>query len=38
MDFIGGKAGRRASGVVVGVFDVGKVSIPIVLVFVANHG
>ena len=38
MDSIGSKAGFCANGVVVGVFDVGKVDIPVVLVFVANHG
>ena len=38
MYFIGSEACRRASGVVVGVFDVGKVCIPVILVFVASHG
>ena len=38
MYFIGSKACRRASGVVVGVFDVQKVCIPVMLVFVANQG
>ena len=35
MDFIGSEIGCRANGVVVGVFNVGKVGIPVVLVFVA---
>ena len=38
VDFIGGKARGGASGVVIGVFDVGKVDVPVVLVFVTNHG
>ena len=32
MDFIGGKARGGANGVVIGVFDVGKVDVPVVLV------
>ena len=36
--FIGSEACRRANGVITGVFDVGKVFIPVVLVFVADHG
>ena len=38
VDFIGGKARGGANGVVIGVFDVGKVDIPVVLVFVTDHG
>ena len=38
MDFIGGKARGSANGVVIGVFDVGKMGVPLVLVFVADHG
>ena len=38
VDFIGGKARGSANGVVIGVFDVGKVDVPVVLVFVADHG
>ena len=38
MYFIGSEACRRASGVIVGVFDVQKVCIPVMLMFVPNHG
>ena len=38
MEFIGGKARGGANGVVIGVFDVGKMDVPVVLVFVADHG
>ena len=38
VDFIGGKARGGANGVVIGVFDVGKVDVPVVLVFVTDHG
>ena len=38
MDFIGGKARGGANGVVIGVFDVGKMDVPVALVFVADHG
>ena len=38
MDFIGGKARGGANGVLIGVFDVGKMDVLIVLVFVAYHG
>ena len=38
MHFIGSEACRRANGVILGVFDVGKVCIPIILVFVTDHG
>ena len=37
MYFIGSKAFRRANEGVVGVCDVGKVCIPVILVFVADH-
>ena len=38
MDFIGGKARGGANGVVIGVFGVGKMDVPVILVFVADHG
>ena len=38
MDFIGGKARGSANRVVIGVFDAGKMDVPVVLVFVADHG
>ena len=38
VNFIGGKARGGANGVAIGVFDVGKVDIPVVLVFVTDHG
>ena len=38
VDFIGGKARSDADGVVIGVFDVGKIDVPVVLMFVADHG
>ena len=38
MNFIGGKARVGANGVVVGVFDVGKVNVPVILAFVTDHG
>ena len=38
MDFIGGKARGSANGVIIGVFDVGKMDVPVVLAFIANHG
>ena len=37
VDFIRGKARSGADGVVVGVFDVGKMDVPVVLMFVADH-
>ena len=37
VSFIGGKARGGANGVVIGVFDVGKVDVPVVLVFVTDH-
>ena len=37
-DVIGGKARGGADGVGIGVFDVGKMDVPIVLVFVTNNG
>ena len=36
--FIGGKARGGANGVVMGSFDVGKMDVPVVLVFVTDHG
>ena len=38
VDFIGGKARGSANEVVIGVFDVGKMDAPVVLVFVIDHG
>ena len=38
VNFIGGKAGGGANGVVIGIFDVGKVDVPVVLMFVTDHG
>ena len=38
VDFIGGKARGGANGVVIGVFDVGQMDVPVVLVFVTDHG
>ena len=38
VDFTKGKARGGANGIVIGVFDVGKVDIPVVLVFVTDHG
>ena len=38
MYFIGSEVSRRASEVIVGVFDVEKVCIPVMLLFVTNHG
>ena len=38
VNFIGGKARGGANAVVIGVFDVGKVDVPVVLVFVTDHG
>ena len=38
VDFIGGKARGGANGVVIDVFDVGKMDVPVVLVFVTDHG
>ena len=37
VDFIRGKARSGADGVVIGVFDVGKMDVPVVLIFVADH-
>ena len=36
--FIGSEVCLRASGVIVGIFDAENVCIPVMLVFVANHG
>ena len=38
MDFIRGKARGSANGVVIGVFNLGKMDVLVVLVFVADHG
>ena len=38
VDFIGGKARGGANGVVIGVLDMGKMGVPVVLVFVTGHG
>ena len=35
---LGGKARGGANGVVIGVYDVGKIDVPVVLVFVTDHG
>ena len=37
MYFIGSEACRRASGVIVDVFDVGKVCTHVILMFVTNY-
>ena len=38
VDLIRGKARSGVDGVVIGVFDVGKMDVPVVLMFVADHG
>ena len=38
VEFIGGKVRGGADGVVLSVFDVGKMDVPVVLMFVADHG
>ena len=38
MDFIGGEARGGANRVVIGVLDIGKMGVPVVLVFVTDHG
>ena len=38
MYFVGSEACRRANGVIICTFDVGKVYVPVVLVSVADHG
>ena len=38
MDFIEGEARGGANRVVIGIFNMGKVDVPVVLVFIANHG
>ena len=38
VDFVGSKARGSANGVVIGVFDVGKMDGPVVLAFVTDHG
>ena len=37
VDFIRGKARSGADGVVIGVFDVGKMDVPVVSIFIADH-
>ena len=37
MDFIGGEARGGANRVVIGVFDMGEMDVPVVLVFVTDH-
>ena len=37
VDFIGGKARGGANGVVIGVLNVGKMDVPVVLVFITDH-
>ena len=38
VDFIGGKSRGGANGVVISVLNVGKVDVPVILVFVTDHG
>ena len=38
MDFIGGEARGGANIVVIDVFDMGEMDVPVVLVFVTDHG
>ena len=38
MDFIGGEARGGANRVVIGVFDMGETDVPVVLVFITDHG
>ena len=38
VDCIGGKARGGANAVVIGIFGLGKMDVPVVLVFVADHG
>ena len=38
VDFIEGKARGGTNGVVIGVFDVGKMGVPVILVLVTDHG
>ena len=38
VDFIGGKVRGDPNGVVIGVIDVGKMDVPVVLVFGTDHG
>ena len=38
MDFIGGEARGGANRVVIDVFDMGEMDVPVVLVFVTDHG
>ena len=38
MDFIGGEVRGCANRVVIGVFDMGEMDVPVVLVFITDHG
>ena len=38
MDFIGGEARGGANRVVIGVFDMRQMDVPVVLVFITDHG
>ena len=38
MEFIGGEARGGANRVVIGVLDMGKMDVPVVLMFVTDHG
>ena len=38
VDFIRGKVCGGANGVIIGIFGVGKMDVPVVSVFVADHG
>ena len=38
MDFVRGEARGGANRVVIGVFDMGKMDVPVGLVFVTDHG
>ena len=38
MDFMGGEARGGANRVVIGVFDMGEMDVPVVLMFITDHG
>ena len=38
MDFIGGEARGGANRVVISVFDMGEMDVPVVSVFITDHG
>ena len=38
VDFIRGEARSGVDGIVIGIFDVGKMDAPVVLMFVEDHG